>query len=119
MSHDLKLICPIIATYIINYYSIPLRLFIVGGGEIISNEGTRWRNSYGSTFIRYSTSTINQIPAWNYQIKKMNAKEVVFADNFSLTGILNCINDYWDKLTATGPKYRYFPKPTKSYVIVK
>ena len=49
----------------------------------------------------------------------MNAKEVVFADNLSLAGILNCINDYWDKLTATGPKYRYFPKPTKSYVIVK
>ena len=37
----------------------------------------------------------------------MNAKEVVFADNFSLAGILNCIKDYWDKLTAIGPKYRY------------
>ena len=49
----------------------------------------------------------------------MNAKEVVFSDNFSVAGSLNSIKDYWDKLTAIGPKYGYFPKPTKSYLIVK
>ena len=49
----------------------------------------------------------------------MNAKEVVFADDFSIAGSLNSIKDYWDKLTAIGPKYGYFPKPTKSYLIVK
>ena len=38
----------------------------------------------------------------------MNAKEVVFADDFSVTGSLNGIKDYWDKLTAIGPKYGYF-----------
>ena len=49
----------------------------------------------------------------------MNAKQVVFADDFSVAGSLNSIKDYWDKLTAIGPKYGYFPKPTKSYLIVK
>ena len=29
--HNLKFICPIIATYMINCYATPLRLFIVGG----------------------------------------------------------------------------------------
>ena len=33
----------------------------------------------------------------------MNAKEVVFADNFSVAGSLNSIEDYRDKLTAIGP----------------
>ena len=28
------------------------------------------------------------------KLKKMNPKEVVFADNFSLAVILNCITDY-------------------------
>ena len=37
--HNLKLTCPIIATYIINCYATP-SLFIVGGGEILSSEGT-------------------------------------------------------------------------------
>ena len=48
----------------------------------------------------------------------MNVKEVVFVDDFSVTGSLNSIEDYRDKLTAIGPKYSYFPKPTKSYLIV-
>ena len=49
----------------------------------------------------------------------MNDKEVVFADNFSVAGSLNSIKDYWDKLTAISPKYDYFSKSTKSYLIVK
>ena len=49
----------------------------------------------------------------------MNAKEVAFADGFSVAGSLNSIKDYWDKLTAIRPKYGYFPQPKKSYLIVK
>ena len=49
----------------------------------------------------------------------MNAKEVVFADAFSVVGSLNSFKDYCGKLTAIGPKYGYFPKPKKSYLIVK
>ena len=37
-------------------------------------------------------------------LNQMNAKEVVFADDFSVAGSLNSIKDYWDKLTAIGPK---------------
>ena len=44
----------------------------------------------------------------------MNAK-----DAFSVAGSLNSFKDYCGKLTAIGPKYGYFPKPTKSYLIVK
>ena len=49
----------------------------------------------------------------------MNGKELVFADDFSIVDNLNSIKDYWGKLTAISPKYGYFPKPTKSYLIVK
>ena len=49
----------------------------------------------------------------------MNAKEVAFADNFYVVYSLNSIKDYCNKLTAIGPKYGYFPKPRKSYLIVK
>ena len=40
MLHNLKLICPVIATYISNCYIYPARLFIIGGGELFSKEGT-------------------------------------------------------------------------------
>ena len=38
----------------------------------------------------------------------MNAKEVVFADDFFVDGNLNRVKDYWEKLTAIGPEYGYF-----------
>ena len=44
MLHNLKFICPIIATYIINCYATPSRLLIVGGGEILFSEGTTQGN---------------------------------------------------------------------------
>ena len=52
-------------------------------------------------------------------LDEINAKEVAFANNFYVTGSLNSIKDYWDKLTTIGPKYGYFPKSKKSYLIVK
>ena len=52
-------------------------------------------------------------------LNKMNSKEVVFVDDFSVAGSLKNFKDYWDKLTAIGPKYGYVPKPTKSYLIAK
>ena len=51
-------------------------------------------------------------------LNEMNAKKVAFTD-ISVTGSLNTIKDFWHKLTAIGPKYRNFPKPTKSDLIVK
>ena len=49
----------------------------------------------------------------------MNAKEVAFADDFSVACNFNSFTDSWEKLTAIGPKYSYFPKPTKTYLRVK
>ena len=40
MLRNLKIICRIIATYIINCYVTQSRLFIVGGEEILSSKGT-------------------------------------------------------------------------------
>ena len=40
MLHNVKFICPIIATYIINCYATPSRLFNIGLGEMLSSVGT-------------------------------------------------------------------------------
>ena len=115
MLHNLKFVCPIIATYIINCYIIPSNLFIVGERDLLSGVGTNQGDptAMGALgilpLIKFLLEFIN--------LNEMNAKEVVFADDFSIAGSLNSIKDYWDKLTAIGPKYGYFPKPTKSYLI--
>ena len=94
---------PHIATYIINYYATP-SLFIVGGGEILSSEGTTQTDP---TAMRVFALGI--IPLIKFMLEfiisnEMNAKEVVFVDDFSVSGSLNSIKDYWDKLTAIPPK---------------
>ena len=38
--HNIQVQCPIIATYAINTYRLSARLFITGGQEILSTEGT-------------------------------------------------------------------------------
>ena len=40
MLHNLNFICPVITTYITNCYITPERLFIIGGEETLSKEGT-------------------------------------------------------------------------------
>ena len=38
--HNIRILCPTISVFAINTYRIPARLFITGGKEILSAEGT-------------------------------------------------------------------------------
>ena len=38
--HNIKVVCPSISTYVQTCYTLPSRLFIIGGTEIKSSEGT-------------------------------------------------------------------------------
>ena len=46
-------------------------------------------------------------------------KEVAFADDFTIAGKIEGIRSYWELLQQVGPLYAYFPKPSKSYLVVK
>ena len=102
---------PIIAIYIINCYAIPLRLFIAGGVEILSSEGTTQDDPTAMGAYALSILPLIKFLLEFINFNEMNAKKAVFADDFSVAGSLDRIKDYWDKLTAIGLKYGYFPKP--------
>ena len=119
MLHNLKFICPIIATNTINCYATRSRLFIVGGGEILSSERTTQGDPTAMGAYALGILPLIKFLLEFINLNDMNAKEVVFSNDFFVAGSLNSIKDYWDKLTAIGPKYGYIPKPTKSYLIVK
>ena len=38
--HNIQVICPVISTILNNTYKAPVRMFVAGGGEIASREGT-------------------------------------------------------------------------------
>ena len=56
--HNVQYICPPIATILINTYRVPARLFIVGGGEIESAEGTTQGDTLAMAFYALGTNPI-------------------------------------------------------------
>ena len=94
MLHNLKFYCPVIATYIIICYATPSRLFIVAGRKILPSVRTtqgdqRAMGAYALGILQLIKFLLEFI-----NLNEMNAKEVVFADDFSVAGSLNSIKDY-------------------------
>ena len=48
----MKLLCPLISNYISNFNAAPARLFIFGGGEILSKEETT--RVYPTSMVAYA-----------------------------------------------------------------
>ena len=46
-------------------------------------------------------------------------KQVWYADDSASAGKITEMKKWWDELNATGPKFGYYPKPSKTIMIVK
>ena len=115
--HNAKIICPQFATYIPNGYCTAARLFITGGGEILSKEGTTQGDpiamaayGIGLTPLLFILSKGDGDEAW---------KQVAFADDISGVGKLIFLRIWWDLVNRYGPLLGYFPKASKSWLTVK
>ena len=56
--HNIQYLCPNFATVPINTYRRPSRLFIMGGGEIASTEGTTQGDTLAMAFYDISTTPL-------------------------------------------------------------
>ena len=56
--HNIRVICPAISTILINMYRISTRLFISGGGETLSQEGTIQGDNLAMSFYALGTSVL-------------------------------------------------------------
>ena len=114
---NIGITCPIIATYVRNCYSIPARLFVIGGTEIKSNEGTTQGDPLGMAI--YAIATTPLLDAMANSIEDDAQKEVAFADDITAAGKLRSLRKWWDTIVKIGPKFGYNPQPKKSILIVK
>ena len=113
--HNIRIICPKIATFIINTYRMPARLFIAGGGEITSREGTTQGDPLAMPW--YSVNTviiINQL-----RIQHPDISQVWLADDAAAAGKLKPLFEWYNELDAEGKKYGYYVNKSKSWLIVK
>ncbi len=107
--HNISIICPAISTVLENTYTKPVRLFVVGSGEISSSEGTTQGDPLAITPL------INRL---RQQVPD-DAKQVWFADDSTSAGKLVALRRWWEHLTALGPGYGYYPNPVKTTLVVK
>ena len=101
---ELYVICPIIATYVINSYSEEARLFISGGEEITSAESTTQDDP-----TALPTYALGSFPLLNITATD-STKHSAYADDISCVGKLRNILTWWNKLNTLVQKLDFFPR---------
>jgi len=111
--HNINIICPVIGTFVTNCYSRPTRLFVIGGIEIKSSEGTTQGDPVA--MVVYATAIIPLLLMVMAILKSKRpekaAKASVFADDFSAAGTVKSLlepnkcwlivkPDYYDSATS-------------------
>ena len=119
MLHNIGILCPAMKIFTENCYSTSARLFITGGAEIRSNEGTTQGDPVASPMYAVALT-----PLLDCLISQMGrdgtmVRNVAFADDLNGTGKLQGLLHWWKCVCEYGPIIGYFPKPSKSWLIVK
>ena len=109
--HNIRRLCPPLATILINTYRAPTELFI-DGDAIFSQEGTTQGDPLAMPMYALAT-----IPL----IKKLdgNYKQVWFADDAAAVGRIVDLRVWWDRLSTSGPGFGYFPNASKTWLVTK
>ena len=113
--HNIRIQCPYLSKYLINTYRQQSRLFITGGGEIASMEGTTQGDPLAMPW--YSINTELMIFTLRRFIERV--KQVWFADDASAVGLLQDLLEWYKRLCVEGQLYGYIVNGSKSWLIVK
>jgi hypothetical protein len=109
---NIKFTCPIFKFTLINMYRTPSRIFVVGGLEMASREGT----TQGCP-LAMAMYALALVPL-TLELHSL-CKQVWYADDGTGCDKLQPMRAWWDALVEKGPAYGYFPKAVKTWLIVK
>ena len=112
--HNISVLCPSIATYAINTYRRHARLFVMGGKELLSAEGTTQGDP-----VAMSLYAVSLQPLIAHLQTSSSAKQCWFADDATGSGTLKNVKRWWDKLSSGGPALGYLPNSKKCWLITK
>ena len=113
--HNIQYICPPFATVLINTYRMSSRLFVTGGREIASQEGTTQGDNLAMAF--YGLATKPLLEKLKTRVNKI--KQVWFADDATGAGDLHSLKEWWDLVIEQGNKIGYYVNESKSWLILK
>ena len=113
--HNIKVICPEIAIFVSNCYAKSSRLFVIGGIEISSAEGTTQGDPMAMAIYAVAIIPLllmvlqitDQLPG--------KTKSEAYADDFTAAGSLENLKLWWTHLSRLGPLFGYYPEETKCW----
>ena len=112
--HNIQITAPSFAPVLINTYRVPSRLFVTGGGEMVSQEGTTQGDPLAMAFYGLST-----VPLQNdLRIGEPEVKQVWLADDATGAGKLRKLRGWWDIIIEHGKRYGYYVNEDKSWLIL-
>jgi hypothetical protein len=109
---NIRFVCPKVATLAISCYRTPSRLFVVGGAEIASREGTTQGDPLAMPlYVLAITPLIRELQG--------PIQQAWYADDAQAAGRLMALRSWWDMIVSKGPAYGYFANPSKTILVVK
>lgn len=115
MLKNISRICPIAFVYAYNCYSVHARLFVLGGTELKSKEGTTQGDP--TSMALYALGSLPLI--WFLAEHEKEVNQVAYADDLSGGGKVTKLRKWFDGIVDKGPLFGYHAEPTKSWLIVK
>ena len=117
--HNVGIVCPPLATFVRNCYAENLRLFVIGGVEISSKEGTIQGDP--AAMAVYAVAILPLIIMLvDASVSKNHATiSAGFADDLTAAGKIKELLFWWKKLCSLGPDFGYYPEAKKSWLIAK
>ncbi|MEO7176741.1 MAG: reverse transcriptase domain-containing protein [Saprospiraceae bacterium] len=112
---NVQFICPAAKYVLINVYRIPTRIFMVGDScsfELLSQEGTT--QGCPLAMAMYALALVPLL----HELHPL-CKQVWYADDATGCDSFERMRQWFDALQSKGPKYGYFPKPSKCILVVK
>ena len=114
--HNIQIMCKEMALYVIGTYRSPSRLFICGGGEILSRAGG---TTQGDPLAMLWYALNPSIMLQNLRDHCPLVKQVWLADDSAGRRSIVQLYNWYRQLTKEGQKFGYLVNGTKSWLIVK
>ena len=95
------MLCPSFSLILQNTYGAPVRLFVVGEGEIPSTEGTTQGDPL--EMAMYALAVVPLIRRLRMAVP--GASQAWFADDATAVGSLSMLSTWWQHFSSVGPDY--------------
>lgn len=112
---NINKICPSIYRLLHNTYQAPIRMFIHGGGEIMSCKGTTQGDPLAMAMYALAVTPLIKMLCAKYP----DVTEAWFADDATGAGKISLLRSWWDASSSVGPKFGYYPNAKKTPIIVE